>query len=132
MSIKEVHHVCIQTEKYKESLKFYTEILGFELVEETPDFHDREYNTWLKMGAFMIELQTGKKGEDLIKCTSQAEGIVHMCFTVDDINEEVARIKSMGYNNFKIKYGHEIYKVGDRELCKIIAPEGTIIEIREP
>ena len=27
MAIKMVHHVCIQTEKYKESLDFYNKIL---------------------------------------------------------------------------------------------------------
>ena len=30
-----MHHVCIQTEKYKESLEFYTsKILGFELIKK--------------------------------------------------------------------------------------------------
>ena len=32
MAIKMVHHVCIQTEKYKESLDFYNKILGFEII----------------------------------------------------------------------------------------------------
>jgi len=48
MSIKSLHHVCIQTEDYQESLKFYTDVLGFELVSETANFHGRDYNTWLK------------------------------------------------------------------------------------
>lgn len=43
--MKIMHHVCIQTEKYKESLEFYTKILGFELVTETPNFHKRDFNT---------------------------------------------------------------------------------------
>lgn len=65
MGIKAMHHVCIQTNSYKESLEFYKNILGFEIVEETKNFHTRDYNTWLKLGTFMIELQTSKKGEDL-------------------------------------------------------------------
>lgn len=40
MSIKMMHHVCIQTEKYEESLEFYMRILGFEIVQETPNFHN--------------------------------------------------------------------------------------------
>lgn len=55
-----IHHICIQTNTYEESKKFYMDILGFELVKETPNFHERDYNTWLDLNGFMIELQTGK------------------------------------------------------------------------
>jgi glyoxylase I family protein len=61
MSIKLLHHVCIQTEDYQESLKFYTNILGFELVAETANFHGRDYNTWLRCG----------KGDEYDKVTSR-------------------------------------------------------------
>lgn len=131
MSIKMMHHVCIQTEKYNESLEFYTKILGFELISETPSFHNRAFNTWLRLGDFMIELQTGKKGEKLNSWSSSNEGIVHMCFLVDNVLEELDRIKKLGYNSFKIKNGDIMYKVEDGYLFKIKAPEGTEIEIRD-
>jgi glyoxylase I family protein len=131
MSIKMIHHVCIQTEKYKESLEFYTNILGFKIVTETPNFHGRDFNTWLRLGTFMIELQTPKSGERLNDWSSLNEGIVHMCFLVDDVQEEFERIKKLGYSNFKLKNGQEIYKVVDGYLFKIIAPEGTEIEMRD-
>ncbi|MFL0266974.1 VOC family protein [Candidatus Clostridium radicumherbarum] len=131
MSMKVLHHVCIQTEKYEESLKFYTEILGFELVSETANFHKRDFNTWLRMGTFMIELQTSKNGDKLNNWSSLNEGIVHMCFLVDNVNQEFDRIKKLGYTNFRIKNGEEIYKVEDGYLFKIKAPEGTEIEIRD-
>ncbi len=131
MSAKMMHHVCIQTEKYKESLEFYTKILGFELVTETANFHNRDFNTWLRLGTFMIELQTAKKGDELKIWSSLNEGIVHMCFLVDDVQKEFDRIKKLGYNNFKIKNGKEIYKVEDGYIFKIKAPEGTEIEMRD-
>jgi glyoxylase I family protein len=126
-----IHHVCIQTEKYEKSLKFYTEILEFELVKETANFHKRDFNTWLRMGTFMIELQTGKNGDKLSSWSSSNEGIIHMCFLVDSVQEEFDRIKNLGYTNFKIKNGKEIYKVEDGYIFKIKAPEGTEIEIRD-
>lgn len=126
-----LHHICIQTSKYKESLEFYTKILGFEIVSETANFHGRDFNTWLKLDNFMIELQTAKKGDKLNSWSSLNEGIVHMCFLVDSVQEEFHRIKNLGYNNFKIKNGEEIYKVEDGYLFKIKAPEGTEIEIRD-
>lgn len=131
MGVKTLHHVCIQTEKYTESLEFYTKILGFELIKETENFHKRNFNTWLRLGTFMIELQTSKKGDKLKAWNSSSEGIVHMCFFVDSVQEEYDRIKKLGYTNFKTKNGEEIYKVEDGYLFKIKAPEGTEIEIRD-
>lgn len=131
MSIKAIHHICIQTQKYKESLEFYTNILGFELIKETVNFHNRDFNTWLRLGAFMIELQTAKKGDFLNKWSSLNEGIVHMCFLVDNVKVEFDIIKELGYSSFKVKNGEEIYKVEDRYLFKVIAPEGTEIEITD-
>lgn len=131
MSIKMVHHVCIQTENYNESLEFYTKILGFQLVSETPNFHGRSYNTWLRLGQFMIELQTAKKGGKLNSWSSLNEGIVHMCLLVDNVQEEFERIKKLGYSSFKIKNGEIVYKVEDGYLFKIKAPEGTEVEIRD-
>lgn len=45
MSKKIIHHVCIQTNDYKSSLDFYNQILDFEIVQETKNFHNRDYNT---------------------------------------------------------------------------------------
>ena len=126
-----MHHVCIQTNNYKESLEFYTKILGFEVVQETKNFHNRDFNTWLKLGTFMIELQTGKKKENLNSWSKLNEGIVHMCFLVENVQEEFNRIRQLGYNKFKIKNGEQIYKVENGYLFKIKAPEGTEIEMRE-
>ena len=114
MAIKMLHHVCIQTDKYKESLDFYTNILGFKVVQESKNFHTRDYNTWIKSGEFMIELQTANLG-----------------FLVDDVEKEYKRIKSLGYENFKIKNGQIVYEVEGEKLFKIKAPEGTEIEIRD-
>ncbi len=131
MSIKSLHHVCIQTEEYQESLKFYTNILGFELVSETANFHGRDYNTWLKCGTFMIELQTAKKSEKLNRCSLNNTGMVHMCFKVDDVNQELDKLSKSGFKNFMVKNGAILYKVENGYLFKIKAPEGTIIEFRD-
>ena len=131
MAIKHVHHVCIQTEKYSESLDFYTKILGFEIISEMQNFHSRAFNTWLKSGNFMIELQTAKKGDILNNWSNKNEGIVHLCFLVDNVENEYDRITSLGYNNFKLKNNKVIYEVEGEKLLKIKAPEGTEIEMRD-
>lgn len=131
MTIKMIHHICIQTENYNESLDFYTRILGFKIVKESKNFHNREYNTWLKLDNFMIELQTPKNGHEFSKWSSLNSGPVHMGFLVDNVENEYERIKKLGYDNFKTKNGEIIYKVEGESLFKIKAPEGTEIEIRD-
>lgn len=131
MTIKMIHHICIQTENYKESLDFYTRILEFKIVKESKNFHNREYNTWLKLKNFMIELQTPKNGHEFSKWSSLNSGPVHMGFLVDNVENEYERIKKLGYDNFKTKNGEIIYKVEGESLFKIKAPEGTEIEIRD-
>ncbi|MBG9452613.1 glyoxalase [Lysinibacillus sphaericus] len=127
---KYVHHICVQTNTYAESLNFYTEVVGFEVVQESPNFHDRHFNTWLKLGTFYIELQTGKFDKDLEACNSNVQGIVHFCLWVDNLLQEVERLKEMNVH-FIRKNGEIIYKVENGQLCKLRAPEGTIIEIRD-
>jgi len=131
MKIKNLHHICIQTNDYKESLKFYSEIMGFKVIKETPDFHGRDYNTWLELGDIMIELQTQKKDKPLNSWSSLNEGPVHLCFLVEDIEEAYEEIKNKGYNDFKVKNGEVVYKVENGYLFKVKAPEGTEIEIRD-
>lgn len=124
-----IHHVCIETTKYKESIEFYTKVLNFSLVKESPNFHGRSYNSWLELNGFYIELQTPKR-ELSLKENKDGEGLVHICFYVKDITKELERIKSI-YSDFKLKNGEALYEVEGGKLFKIISPEGTIIEIRD-
>lgn len=126
-----LHHVCIQTSCYKESLSFYRDVLGMSVVEETKGFHGRDYNTWLKLQDFMIELQTGKGEAPLEPFDKDREGISHMCFCVKNMDETLSRIQNQGYNKFKMKHGEIIYQVCGGRLFKVVAPEGTIIEFRD-
>lgn len=122
-------HICIQTNTYEESKKFYMDILGFKLVKETPNFHGRDYNTWLDLNGFMIELQTGKN--TLVQYNKESEGIVHFALYEDNIDNFVAKIKDDKEIKFKKKDGKIIYQVENSKLVKLIAPEGTIVEIRD-
>lgn len=131
MKTRTLHHICIQTNKYEKSINFYTNILGFEIIKETSNFHGRYYNTWLKLASFMIEMQTPKMGELLNDFNPNNEGIVHFCIYIDDIQSEYQRIKQLGCTSFLSKNGEDIYKVEGGRLFKIAAPEGTIIEIRD-
>ncbi|MCP4443264.1 MAG: VOC family protein [Aureispira sp.] len=131
MKIKSFHHICIQTEVYQQSLDFYINLLGFELVKETAGFHTRAYNTWLKGFGIMIELQTPKKETNLHKWSKLNSGPVHICFVVEEVKAAYQFLKEKGHHDFKKKNGQEIYSVKGGLLFKVKAPEGTEIEIRE-
>lgn len=126
-----IHHICIQTDVYEESLAFYTGVLNFRKVMETENFHSRKYNTWLESEGFMIELQTLKKGEVPAAVSSDSLGLVHFCLYTDNITREFNRMKEDSLCRFKKKDGKVIYNVEKGSLFKVIAPEGSVIEIRD-
>lgn len=126
-----IHHICINTDTYEESKNFYSSIIGFEVVKENIKFHNRAFNSWLKMGQFYIELQTPKKGDSLNAWSKNNSGPIHIGFIVEDVKNEYKRIKNLGYTNFKKKNGEEMYVIKGSKIFKVMAPEGTEIEYRE-
>lgn len=125
------HHLCIQTECYHQSLDFYCRVLGATLIKETPDFHTRKFNTWLKLGDFFIELQTAKAHQPLKQADKHTNGLAHFCLLAPDIITVIQHIKSCDYHQFQAKNDQVIYQVEGSLLSKVVAPEGTIIEIRD-
>ncbi len=129
--IKSIHHICIETDRYKESIDFYCSLLGFEILEETKNFHGREFNTWIKNKNVIIELQTPKllSTEKIIPLNQK--GIVHVCFIVDNLSKAIDLLIEKDFSSFRKKDGEIIYSVKGGDLAKITAPEGTVIELRE-
>ena len=129
--IKSIHHICIETDKYSESIDFYCSILGFNIIEETVNFHGRDYNTWLKKENIIIELQTPKSGAAYYSGSTVNTGIVHVCFIVESLTDVINKLTDKGFNSFRRKGSDIIYNVKGGLLAKITAPEGTVIELRE-
>ena len=95
-------------------------------------FLGRGYHSWLREpGGFMIELQTAKAGGQFSPACKEAEGLAHLCFLVEDVEAEARRILAAGYDHFRCKNGQAVYEVLGSKLCKVVAPEGTIIELRD-
>lgn len=126
------HHVCIQTDNYAASLDFYTRLLGMRVVSQTENFHGRAFNTWLQApDGFLIELQTPKAGcvfapEDKERC-----GIAHLCFLEPELTAFCRRLEEQGFHDFRRKNGAVVYEVLGGKLCKLNAPEGTVLEFRD-
>lgn len=131
MGLKGIHHFCIQTSTYKETLHFYTEILDFELVKEDIYVPKRAYKAWLKSGDLLIEILTPKCSKPFKDYNKLNHGIAHFSLLVDDAHEELQRFKEKGFRIFKPKHGEIIYKIKGGYQFKLLAPEGTEIEVRD-
>lgn len=129
MEIKAFHHLCIHTANYDASLDFYTNLLGFELVKDDLYAPKRLHRAWLKRDSLMIELLSEKCNKAYSAYERNNQGITHLSFEVLDIEKAFEVANSFGAR-VKPKHGRAIYKIKGGLQFKLIAPEGTEIEIR--
>lgn len=129
MNINAFHHFAIHTASYDASLKFYTELLGFELVRDDLHAPKRLHRAWLKRGPLMIELLSPKCNKPYYAYTNANEGVSHLSFLVDDIDSAYEEAKSFGAT-IRSRHGKDIYRIKGGKQFKLIAPEGTEVEIR--
>lgn len=130
MNIIKLHHICIQTACYDDSLKFYRDLLGFEVVRDDLYAPKRLHRTWLTRGPITIELLSEKCNKPYGDYSNALQGMPHMSFLVADIHaayEEAVRFGA----NIKTRHKKAIYGIKGGKQFKLIAPEGTEIEIRD-
>lgn len=96
MIFKRIHHVAIICSDYKESKKFYTEILGFEILKEIYREERDSYKLDLKVGdTYQIELFSFPNPPERVN-RPEARGLRHLAFEVDDIEEAVKYLAEKG------------------------------------
>ncbi|HLP13459.1 MAG TPA: VOC family protein [Flavobacteriales bacterium] len=94
--IKRIHHIAIICSDYHRSKKFYTGILGLDIVRET---YRSERDSW--------KLDLGLKGEYVIELFSfphppkrvsqpEAAGLRHLAFEVSNLAETVEGLAQKG------------------------------------
>ena len=96
--LNKIEHIGVAVTSIEESLPFYTEVLGLELVgiEEVPDQKLRV--AFLKIGQSNIELleSTSPDGSVAKFLENRGPGIHHLAFAVDDVAKELEAVKSRG------------------------------------
>lgn len=127
MKLKSVNHIAIICSNYEKSLKFYTEILGFEMIEEEYRAERQSYRTALSLnGEYLIELFTFPNCPPR-PSYPEALGLRHIAFTVDNLDAVIAELESKGV-------AHEPIRYDERHGEKIIFfmdPDQLPIEITE-
>jgi glyoxylase I family protein len=88
--INKVHHIAIICSDYEVSKKFYTEILGLKIINETFRKERKSYKLDLSLnGEYIIELFSFPNPP---KRTTRPEstGLRHLAFEVDNMDEMIA------------------------------------------
>ncbi|MEM8809891.1 MAG: VOC family protein [Cyanobacteria bacterium P01_G01_bin.38] len=96
MKINHIHHVAIICSNYETSKRFYTEILGCSILQETYRAKRVSYKLDLRIGdADTLELFSFPNPPQRVS-RPEAVGLRHLAFEVDDIAAAVMDLQAKG------------------------------------
>ncbi|MBP9089511.1 VOC family protein [bacterium] len=88
-----IHHIAIICSDYAKSKRFYTEILGFEVIAETYRQGRGSYKLDLRVGLNQIELFSFPAPPARVS-NPEACGLRHLAFEVDDVSTVLSYLRS--------------------------------------
>ncbi|MBT2573031.1 VOC family protein [Bacillus sp. ISL-51] len=91
-----IHHIAIICSDYEKSKAFYTETLGFEVIQETYRQERGSYKLDLALGgSYVIELFSFPNPPER-PTRPEAAGLRHLAFTVKNLEDAVRELKDKG------------------------------------
>lgn len=136
-----LHHTGVSVRDLEKSIKFYTEVMGMEIdyrayhkgdrVSKVVDITDAELDVCVvKRGEVRLELidYRNKEKKDSSYKDQTSPGLIHIAFTVADIDKEYEKIKSMGYI---FNSPPMVTRVNGPKICYFRGPDNVIIELYE-
>lgn len=96
LKLNSLHHIAIICSDYERSKSFYTEILGLEITQEIYRKERDSYKLDLAVnGKYLIELFSFPNPPARVS-RPEACGLRHLAFGVNDIEESVKQLLSLG------------------------------------
>jgi glyoxylase I family protein len=96
LKLNSLHHLAIICSDYEHSKRFYTEILGLEITQEIYRKERDSYKLDLALnGKYQIELFSFPNPPARVS-RPEACGLRHLAFGVNDIEESVNQLLSLG------------------------------------
>lgn len=127
MPIKKFHHLAIICSDYAVSKRFYTEILGFEIVSEEFRESRNSYLLFLAIpGGGQIELFSFPEPPKRLSYP-EACGLRHLAFSVNDLDAFAANLLEQGIDVEAIR----VDVLEDTRYTFFFDPDGLPIELRE-
>lgn len=124
--ISGIHHVAIICSDYPKSKAFYTNILGFEIIEETYRAARDSYKLDLRVGNSQIELFSFPNAPGR-PSYPEAQGLRHLAFSVDDIEAQVIKLKAKGIDTEPVR----IDELTGKQFTFFKDPDGLPLELYE-
>jgi glyoxylase I family protein len=94
MNIRSIHHIAILTDDYEKSKRFYTTVLGFEVIRETYRAERKSYKLDLAIaGLYQIELFSFPDFRER-GSYPEAKGLRHLAFSVDNVDAAAAELQA--------------------------------------
>ncbi|HEY4286074.1 MAG TPA: VOC family protein [Puia sp.] len=96
MNIKAIHHIAILTDDYPRSKTFYTEVLGFTVIQETYRAERSSYKLDLAIaGHYQVELFSFPDFRERASYP-EAKGLRHLAFAVDNVEAAAEELRNKG------------------------------------
>jgi len=103
LNIQHIHHVAILTDNYEVSKRFYTEVLGFEIIHETYREERQSYKLDLAInGVYQIELFSFPQYKER-PSFPEAKGLRHLAFAVKDVEAAYHHLKQQNVDVQEIR-----------------------------
>ena len=127
MKIKSIHHIAILTDDYEKSKSFYTEVLGFEIVNEVYREERRSYKLDLAIkGLYQIELFSFPDYKERASFP-EAKGLRHLAFAVDDVEAAAKELADKGVQTEGVRTD----EYSGKKFCFFYDPNGQPLELYE-
>jgi glyoxylase I family protein len=127
LNLKGIHHIAIICSNYSVSKAFYTEVLGFEILQEVYREERNSYKLDLALnGQYIIELFSFPDPAER-PSYPEARGLRHLAFAVEDIEKQVALIKNLGIKTEPIR----VDETSDKKFTFFTDPDGLPLELYE-
>ena len=124
IKINKVHHIAIICSKYESSKRFYTNILGFEIIREIYREDRKSYKLDLSLnGCYTIELFSFPMPPERIS-RPEAAGLRHLAFEVNSVEEVINQLKAENILAEPIR----VDEITAKKYTFIADPDGLPIE----
>jgi glyoxylase I family protein len=125
--INKVHHIAIICSDYQKSKKFYTEVLGLDIIREVYRENRQSYKLDLELnGTYIIELFSFPDPPQRVS-RPEATGLRHLAFEVDDLEKVIAHLEKFKIETEPIR----IDEFTDKRFTFIADPDNLPIEFYE-
>ena len=125
--INKVHHIAIICSDYEVSKRFYTEILGFEIICETYREERKSYKLDLALnGGYIIELFSFPNPPKR-PSRPEAVGLRHLAFEVDELDKMIVYLEN---HNIEVE-PVRVDEITGKRFTFIADPDGLPIEFCE-